>query len=73
MYARVGGRTSGLKWYKGLGSAMRGFQTGGSNGRKVGVYAMKRVAAGAHLSIPWLFEPAERPDDRNDYCLGTRR
>ena len=30
---------------------------------------MKRVASGAHLSTPWLFEPAERPDDRADYCL----
>ena len=33
--------------------------------RKVGVNAMKRV----HLPTPWLFEPAERPDDRTDYCL----
>ena len=24
---------------------------------------MKRVAAGAHLPTPWLFEPAKRPDD----------
>ena len=31
---------------------------------------MKRVAAGAHLPIPWLFEPAKRPDDRADYYLG---
>ena len=31
---------------------------------------MKRVAAGAHLPTPWLFEPAERPGDRADYCLG---
>ena len=30
---------------------------------------MKRVAAGAHLPTPWLFEPAKRPDDRADYCL----
>ena len=30
---------------------------------------MKRVAAGAHLPTPWLFEPAKRPD-RADYCLG---
>ena len=30
---------------------------------------MKRVAAGAHLQTPWLFEPAKRPDDRADYCL----
>ena len=36
---------------------------------KLGAYAMKRVAAGAHLRTPWLFEPAERPDDRTDYCL----
>ena len=38
--------------------------------RKVGVYAMKRVAAGAHLPTPWLFEPAKRPDEKADYCLG---
>ena len=30
---------------------------------------MKRVAAGAHFPTPWLFEPAKRPDDRDDYCL----
>ena len=30
---------------------------------------IKRVAAGAHLSTPWLFEPAKRPDDRADYSL----
>ena len=28
---------------------------------------MKRVAAGAHLPTPWLFEPVKRPDDRADY------
>ena len=28
--------------------------------------AMKRVAAGAHLPAPWLFEPAKRPGDRAD-------
>ena len=27
---------------------------------------MKRVAAGAYLPAPWVFEPAERPDDRAD-------
>ena len=32
--------------------------------RKKGANVMKRVAAGAHLSTPWLFEPAKRPDDR---------
>ena len=31
---------------------------------------MKRGAAGAHLPTPWLIEPAKRPDDRADYCLG---
>ena len=36
---------------------------------KLGAYVMKRVAAGAHLPTPWLFEPAERPDDKTDYCL----
>ena len=30
---------------------------------------MKRAAVGAHLPTPWLFEPANRPDDRADYCL----
>ena len=35
---------------------------------KLGPYAMKRVAGGAHLPTPWLFEHAKRPDDR-DYCL----
>ena len=29
-----------------------------------------RVAAGAHLSIPWLFELAKHPDDTADYCFG---
>ena len=36
---------------------------------ELAAYAMKRVAAGAHLSTPWLFAPAKRPDDRADYCL----
>ena len=36
---------------------------------KFGAYAMKCVAAGAHLPTPWLFEPAKCPDDRADYCL----
>ena len=36
---------------------------------KLGTYAMKRVAAGAHLPTPRLLEPAKRPDDRADYCL----
>ena len=35
----------------------------------LGAYAIKRVAAGAHLPISWLFEPTKRPDDRADYCL----
>ena len=30
---------------------------------------MKRVAAGAPLLTPWLFEPAKRLDDKADYCL----
>ena len=37
--------------------------------RKLGAYAMKRVAAGAHLPIPWLFEAAKRTVDNPDYCL----
>ena len=32
---------------------------------------MKRVAAGAHLPTPWLFETAKHPDDRADYCLDS--
>ena len=42
---------------------------------KLGTNAIKRVAAGAHLPTPWLFEPttAWAPDDRADHCLGTRR
>ena len=32
---------------------------------------MKRVAAGAHLPTPWLFEPEKRADDRVDYCLDS--
>ena len=39
---------------------------------KLGANAMKRVAAGAQLSTPWLFKPAKRSDDRADFCLGTR-
>ena len=35
----------------------------------LGTNAIKRVAAGAHLPTPWLFEPAKLPDDRADYCL----
>ena len=41
----------------------------GKGKRKLGANAMKRVAAGAHLPTPWLFESAKRPDDRADYCL----
>ena len=29
----------------------------------LGANAMKRVAAGAHLPTPWLFEPAKRPNE----------
>ena len=36
---------------------------------KLRAYVMKRVAAGADLPTPWLFAPAKRPDDRDDYCL----
>ena len=35
---------------------------------KLGANAIKRVAAGAHLPTPWLFEPGKCPDDRDDYC-----
>ena len=37
--------------------------------REVGAYAIKRVAAGAHLPTLWLFEPAKCPDDKADYYL----
>ena len=30
---------------------------------KLGSNAMERVAAGAQLPTPWLFEPENRPDD----------
>ena len=40
---------------------------------KLGANDKKCVAAGVHLPTPWLFVPAKRPDDRADYCLGTRR
>ena len=33
---------------------------------KMWVYAMKVVAAGAHLPTPWVFALAKRPDDRAD-------
>ena len=36
----------------------------------LGAHAMKRVAAAVHFPSPWLFEPAKRPDDRADNCLG---
>ena len=36
---------------------------------KIGIYAMKRVAAGADLLPPWLVEPAKRQDYRVAYCL----
>ena len=40
--------------------------------RKVGVHAMKRVAAGAHLPTPWLFDSAKRPYDRADFIAWIR-
>ena len=36
---------------------------------KLGAYAMKRVAVGAHLPTPQVFEPAKRPDDRASQTL----
>ena len=36
---------------------------------KVGVYSLNGVTAGAHLPTPWLYEPANRPGDKADYCL----
>ena len=71
--------TSGAKFFcpcwanggKILGeSVVQTLQLWGRKKGKLGTYAMKRVAAGAHLPKPWLFEPAKRPDDRADYCLG---
>ena len=38
--------------------------------KKLGAYAMKRVAASAHLPTPSLHEPAKRPHDAADNCLG---
>ena len=38
--------------------------------KKLKTYAINRVAAGARLPKPWLFEPAKRPADRADYSLG---
>ena len=38
--------------------------------RKLAAYAMERVAVPLHVATLWLFEPAKRPDDRADYCLG---
>ena len=35
--------------------------------KKLEAYAMKRVAAGAHIRNPWLFQPAKRPDDRANH------
>ena len=38
---------------------------------KLRAYAMKRVAAGAHVPTLWLFEHAKRADDRANYCLDS--
>ena len=39
-------------------------------GMKVGGYVMKRVAAGAHLPTPWLFEAAKTSRQcRADYYV----
>ena len=47
-----------------------GHDNGGDiNKGKLGANAMKRVAAGAHLPTPWLFEPAKCLDNTADYCL----
>ena len=34
----------------------------------LGAYAMKRIAAIAHLPTSWLLEPVKRPDDTAHYC-----
>ena len=39
-----------------------------TRGHRLGAYDMKRVAAGAHLPTPWLFEPAKHPNDTVNYC-----
>ena len=44
-------------------------QIGRKRKGKLWANAMKRVAAGADLPTPWVFEPTKRPDDRADYCL----
>ena len=38
---------------------------------KLETNAMKRVAAGAHPSTPWLFEPAKRPDEQTTACAAV--
>ena len=40
--------------------------------KEVGAYAIKRVAGGAHLPTPWLFEPAKCPTNKADYFLDSR-
>ena len=41
---------------------------------KLGAYAIKRVAAGAHLPthVMWHFDPAKRPDDRVNGWLNEK-
>ena len=61
---------SGCKWHSPTIRLLATRDLRGIKGKgKLGAYAMKRLAAGAHLPTPWHFEPAKRPDDRADYCL----
>ena len=56
------------QWFGNLVTMVSDLRKGKEKG-KLGAYAMKRAAEGAHLPTPWLFEPPKRPDDRADYCL----
>ena len=61
-----------IDWYMDVSArlAENGTSLAKEGREKLGTNAMKRVAAGAHLPNPWLFEPAKHPDDRTDNSLG---
>ena len=50
-----------------IGSLTRRLE--GKMTRKVGGKRYETRSRGPRLPTPWLFEPAERPDNRADYCL----
>ena len=66
--ALVVGHELAHQWFGNLVTMVSDLRKGKEKG-KLGTYAMKRAAEGAHLPTPWLFEPPKRPDDRADYCL----